>query len=332
TCATAQTVALGTNVLGAGQSPCNAYINDEQSNGSCFTGATKTDRWFSFTPAADGNYRFETCGSNYDTIITLFDGCNGGEVACNDNYTTGPATGCNSNRSRIASAALTAGQTYKLRLTTASASFISSTSLMNLSISVAPPAAVNDNCSSASTAILGVNPFDLTEATNDFAASCNTALSRDVWFVYSQPNNGQIKLSTCGGTLNTVLSIIDTCNGFELGCNDNANVTGCTTQSIINNFQMTAGVPIYIRVGTNNVNTFGAGNLTIETVGCDTIDFNGNGVFPEDQDVVDFFFVLAGGACPTGTCQDIDFNNNGVFPEDQDVIDFFNVLAGGQCP
>ncbi len=68
------------------------------------------------------------------------------------------------------------------------------------------------------------------------------------------------------------------------------------------------------------------------TPGCDTIDFNGNGVFPEDQDVIDFFTVLAGGDCPTGTCNDIDFNNNAVFPEDQDVIDFFTVLAGGDCP
>ncbi len=64
--------------------------------------------------------------------------------------------------------------------------------------------------------------------------------------------------------------------------------------------------------------------------GCDDIDFNNNDVFPEDQDVVDFFNVLAGGECPT--CNDIDFNNNDVFPEDQDIIDFFNVLAGGECP
>ncbi|HLP84238.1 MAG TPA: hypothetical protein VK157_07805 [Phycisphaerales bacterium] len=63
--------------------------------------------------------------------------------------------------------------------------------------------------------------------------------------------------------------------------------------------------------------------------GCDSIDFNNNGVFPEDQDVVDFFAVLAGGEC--AACSDIDFNNNGVFPEDQDVIDFFTVLAGGEC-
>jgi hypothetical protein len=64
-------------------------------------------------------------------------------------------------------------------------------------------------------------------------------------------------------------------------------------------------------------------------VGCDDIDFNNNEVFPEDQDVIDFFNVLAGADCPA--CNDIDFNNNQVFPEDQDVIDFFNVLAGGTC-
>ena len=72
-------------------------------------------------------------------------------------------------------------------------------------------------------------------------------------------------------------------------------------------------------------------NVTIGTPApaCDSIDFNQNEVFPEDQDVIDFFAVLAGGEC--ALCNDIDFNNNGVFPEDQDVIDFFAVLAGGVC-
>ncbi len=79
---------------------------------------------------------------------------------------------------------------------------------------------------------------------------------------------------------------------------------------------------------TSNVAT-----LTLLDSCCDSIDFNNNDVFPEDQDVIDFFEVLAGGDCsPGNTCSDIDFNNNGVFPEDQDVIDFFNVLAGGTCP
>ncbi len=68
----------------------------------------------------------------------------------------------------------------------------------------------------------------------------------------------------------------------------------------------------------------------IDPCGCDDIDFNNNGVFPEDLDVADYLSVLAGAEC--GACNDIDFNNNGVFPEDQDVLDFFNVLAGSECP
>ncbi len=71
--------------------------------------------------------------------------------------------------------------------------------------------------------------------------------------------------------------------------------------------------------------------VTVST--CDCLDFNNNLVFPEDQDVIDFFNVLAGGDCSVpNICNDIDFNNNTVFPEDQDVMDFFNVLAGGTCP
>lgn len=62
---------------------------------------------------------------------------------------------------------------------------------------------------------------------------------------------------------------------------------------------------------------------------CNDIDFNNNGVFPEDSDVIDFFAVLAGAEC--GECDEIDFNNNGIFPEDADVMAFFSVLAGGPC-
>jgi hypothetical protein len=81
------------------------------------------------------------------------------------------------------------------------------------------------------------------------------------------------------------------------------------------------------RATTTGVNEF---CVTVAGQQCDSIDFNNNTVFPEDQDVIDFFSVLAGDEC--AVCNDIDFNNNNVFPEDQDVIDFFRVLAGGTCP
>jgi hypothetical protein len=62
---------------------------------------------------------------------------------------------------------------------------------------------------------------------------------------------------------------------------------------------------------------------------CAGFDFNRNGVFPEDQDILDFFAVLSGANC--ATCECVDFNANGVFPEDNDILDVFTVLAGGTC-
>jgi hypothetical protein len=62
---------------------------------------------------------------------------------------------------------------------------------------------------------------------------------------------------------------------------------------------------------------------------CGSIDFNGDGLFPDDSDLVDFLVVLAGGECSTGTCDQIDFNRDGLFPDDNDLVDFLTVLAGG---
>jgi hypothetical protein len=64
---------------------------------------------------------------------------------------------------------------------------------------------------------------------------------------------------------------------------------------------------------------------------CDSIDFNGDGLFPDDTDLVEFLTVLAGGDCTTGTCNDIDFNNDGLFPDDSDLLAFLTLLAGGDC-
>jgi hypothetical protein len=67
------------------------------------------------------------------------------------------------------------------------------------------------------------------------------------------------------------------------------------------------------------------------TPACDSIDFNGDSLFPDDSDLIDFLSVLAGGPCSTGTCSDIDFNNDELFPDDSDLVAFLRVLAGGDC-
>ncbi|HEX2838627.1 MAG TPA: hypothetical protein VHN77_10915 [Phycisphaerales bacterium] len=331
-CGGAITVVQGTNVLGTGESPCSAYINDMFGTASCAPGGTsKADRWYTFTPTTTGNYRIETCGGNFDTVVTVFDNCNGSELACNDNYVTGPTTGCTNTRSRIASLAMSSGVPYLIRVAAPSAAFLSGTSMINLSINPAPAAAANDSCSTATPAVIGTNPYDLTEATNDGFSSCNTALSRDVWFTYSQPSTGLVKFSTCGTTLNTVMSVTDSCFGVELGCNDNSGTTGCTNQAVIDNFNVIGNTTYYIRVAGNTTTAVGSGNLTITAIGCDAIDYNNDGLFPDTADIDDFLSVFSGGACSTGNCGDIDFNNDGLFPDTADIDSLLSVFSGGAC-
>jgi hypothetical protein len=64
---------------------------------------------------------------------------------------------------------------------------------------------------------------------------------------------------------------------------------------------------------------------------CGTVDFASDGVFPDVLDVIAFFEVFGGGACPVGWCESIDFNNDGVVPDIADVISFLSVFTGGPC-
>jgi hypothetical protein len=95
--------------------------------------------------------------------------------------------------------------------------------------------------------------------------------------------------------------------------------------------------------GTTNFNITADGidsglvDINIDTnlscvAGCDSIDFNNDGLFPDDNDLIQFLSVLAGGPCDNDpNCSDIDFNNDDLFPDDSDLVAFLRVLAGGEC-
>jgi hypothetical protein len=62
---------------------------------------------------------------------------------------------------------------------------------------------------------------------------------------------------------------------------------------------------------------------------CSDIDFNNDGSFPSDDDLVAYLRTLAGETCDA--CDSIDFNNDGITPSDDDLLAFLRVLAGGTC-
>jgi hypothetical protein len=115
-----------------------------------------------------------------------------------------------------------------------------------------------------------------------------------------------------------------------------ATIAGVRTQAAWNARQLADGVwSGVLDTGKPDIALDSAQDLAFILTGtsatCDSIDFNGDGLFPDDADLLDFLVVLAGGACSTGTCSDIDFNNDELFPDDGDLVAFLRVLAGGPC-
>ncbi len=66
--------------------------------------------------------------------------------------------------------------------------------------------------------------------------------------------------------------------------------------------------------------------------GCDSIDFNGDGLFPDTLDIDDFLSVFSGGSCSNDPqCGDLDFNNDTLFPDTLDIDSLLSVFSGGPC-
>ncbi|HYF15790.1 MAG TPA: choice-of-anchor X domain-containing protein [Phycisphaerales bacterium] len=84
-----------------------------------------------------------------------------------------------------------------------------------------------------------------------------------------------------------------------------------------------------------------AGDVTITLTGacyvstgpvCDSIDWNNDGLFPDNNDLADYLSVFGGGPCSNDpNCSDLDFNNDGLFPDNLDLEAFFSVFGGGPC-
>jgi WD40 repeat protein len=70
--------------------------------------------------------------------------------------------------------------------------------------------------------------------------------------------------------------------------------------------------------------------LVLVAPGCDSIDFNNDGLFPDTLDIDDFLSVFAGGPCSNDpNCGDIDFNNDGLFPDTLDIDGLLSAFSGG---
>ncbi|MCC6322601.1 MAG: immunoglobulin domain-containing protein [Phycisphaerales bacterium] len=302
---TAPTNDVCTNAASVGEgtfafNPCGAWEN--QGSASCAGSADSADVWYRYTPTFTGNARFQTCGSNFDTTLALFDAdmtnCFGAELAngCNEDVgargLAGAGSSCSSTRSVITSFPVTTGVPLYVRV--GGRGLASFTTTGQLVIGVAPAAPANDLCANA-TPVTGnsTTPFNLNDATDDYdigvGAFCSlcpndtqAASNRDVWFRLDSPCGGTYTITTCGSTIsNPMIHVMsDDCfNPSYLRCSDNvgSGVSGCSSNQAgigvgtcgTNATPLVITGPVLIRVsqsGTGspgNSATSGTGQLVI---------------------------------------------------------------------
>jgi len=244
TCANAQAVSNGTF-------PFDIRFASNDGSASCsFTNGN--DIWYRYTATITGRATFSTCGSAFDSVVSVYGSCGGAELACNAFASCGAA---------VATLDMTQGQTVLVRVGAESSI---GTGTLDISIRpvVAPP---NDSCSNAIAVGEGDFAFDTTFASNDGTATCGaSATSPDVWYRYTPTANGRATFALCGSGFDTVLSVLDGCGGNQLVCNDDFCGLQSTASTIVS-----AGVPVLVRVAGFN-NQVGVGNLNISLEACET--------------------------------------------------------------
>ena len=321
--------------------------------GTCaFGGSDGADVWFSFV-ATSTCYTFDTLASTGigDTTIQLFDSCTATTaIGCNDDASGGLL-------SSLTVAGLSAGNTYFVRVAGWGVAPDRGAGVLTITdngscpcdtYAAAPAGATLEAEACGSDANGGCNavPTPVFEALNCGAVISGTSFKdfggaaiRDTdWYQFTLSATSDIRISG-RSQFNTQLALLnDQCGaGLVVLAEGQEQLAGCSNISLVANALPAGTYRLFVGMAAAQPDTLcGSGandywfQFQVNDTGTCDIDFNNNCVFPEDQDVVDFFNVLAGADC--ATCDSIDFNRDTVFPDDQDVIDFFNVLAGAACP
>jgi hypothetical protein len=252
TCATATTLAAGASIT-----PYDTTgAQDEATHiHSCSASANphSQDVWYSWTPDVSGSWSFSLCGSSYDSLIQVWDGCAGALLGCNDN-----ACGA---QSEIGLSGLVAGTPYLIQLggfnrTNAGAG--------TLDITMSAP---GGDCSTgavlADGSHVGIAIDTTLDAPSGVTPACGAATPMvDTWFQWSPSVNSDHEFSLCNtASFDSRMALYSACGAAEIACNDD--FFGCA------NFTSRLQVPAlldantyYLQVGGYNAAT-GTGQLDI---------------------------------------------------------------------
>lgn len=238
------------------------------------------DIWFKYTAATGGSTTVSTCGSGFDTKLTIYPNATcpsapNTALACNDDSAT---CGAGSLQSLLSFTAVQ-NSTYLIRVggytpTAGTPAFGSGTLTITPPGPVAPP---NDNCANAIViSYPSSTAFSNVLSTNDgpTPTTCGSGnlVGADIWYKFTACASGTITASLCGATYDSVLAIYtNVCpatNATQLACNDDS----CALQSNLT-FSAVNGTTYLVRIGGYQSAT-GSGTMVLSGPSCPVIPAN----------------------------------------------------------
>ncbi|HWL93854.1 MAG TPA: S8 family serine peptidase [Phycisphaerae bacterium] len=259
--------------------------------------------WYSYTPPANGVIDLNTWGSNYDTVLSVFNGC--GIYVGTDQFFFATQLGCNDDtagtlQSEILGVPVTGGANYLIKVSDYNTTSGGGELFVDLYFYYGPPA--NDLCPNrTSIPVTGGThhmPPVYTPTATVFYGDCTEPYedcghpegnSNSVWYSFVPAAGGHITVDTFGSNYDTVMTIFDgsgfsnPCGEYWDGqdgpicigphdfgqyvCNDDSFDQNWFYQSRIANYPVIAGRPYMVKVSDYNP-TSGGGwmylNLTFE--------------------------------------------------------------------
>jgi hypothetical protein len=329
TCAGVINYNIGTSITGV-----NAGAGVEGS-ATCGSSNSTPDVWYRIVGTCGGLLNINTCGSSFDTVLSIHSACPGttaNQVACNDD---GFIAGCGIRDSNITFTA-TSGATYYVRVS----GFSGNTGVFRLNSAYVT--AGSDDCDLAPTITDGSYTVGNCGATTDgpqengCSFCCGDAqVNNDLWFRYVASQCGTVTVTTCGNTgFDTKLAAYNGGCPFgddtAIACNDDAGCSPLGTLSRMS-FSVNRGATYTIRFGGFST-ARGTAIMQVSSVGrCGSPDFDCDGDIGTDFDIQSFFACLGGNCPPAPCCASADFDGDGDVGTDADIEAFFRVLAGGAC-
>ncbi|MBI1853391.1 MAG: hypothetical protein HYR85_23880 [Planctomycetes bacterium] len=240
--------------------------------------------WFRWTPTTTADALVETCGSDYDTVLTVYTGVCGAfqEIACNDD---GGSPNCAVALQSGVSWRAIAGREYFAEVTRFGLGPAGNL-VIALDRGVALPD--NDDCGGA-TPLAGGGPFPIagnqstagaTVAVDDPVHTCTgRADVASVWFSWTPAAAFNATFHTCTSNFDTVVAVYTGACGnlTEVVCNDDSAVAPCpaTLQSVVT-WPATANTRYLIQVCAANAGPGGQLNYSLDCVALPQCNVNLN--------------------------------------------------------